>query len=161
MCRFYVALLSTLLCAGCRDQAASPDAAPDASLTAASEIRDPEMIVTSDNSGKATEEIVAKPLSTEQTDFSDQWKSASEADRRTMADLRKVYPVFLGAEKSQIEKAFGQPTNAGVDNFGADVMRYGLGDAPEADGGGKYHLTFVFEDELVVSVMGSSATIAP
>jgi hypothetical protein len=161
MRRFYLALLSTLMCVGCRGQAASPDAAPDARPTAVSEIRDPEMIVTADNSRKATEEIVAKPLSTEQTDFSDQWKSASEGERRTMADLRKVYPVFLGAEKGQIEKAFGQPTNAGVDNFGADVMRYELGDAPEVDGGGKYHLTFVFEDELVVSVMGSFATSAP
>jgi hypothetical protein len=78
-----------------------------------------------------------------------------------MADLAKVHPLFQGATKPQIKKAMGQATETGIDKFGDDVMRYELGDVPEADGGGKYHLTFVFENNVVVRVMGNFVSFSP
>jgi hypothetical protein len=157
MRRFYALLLTALMLSGCGDDAATPDA----SSTPPPDVSNPQSTVPSDDSDEAAVESVAPELSTEQAAFADKWTSASEAERRTMADLAKVYPVFLGATQTHIEKAIGKPTTAGVDAFGTDLMRYELGDVPEADGGGKYHLTFVFEDGKVVSLMGNSVTISP
>lgn len=78
-----------------------------------------------------------------------------------MADLAKVHPLFQGATKAQIKEAFGQAAESGIDKFGEDVMRYELGDVPEADGGGKYHLTFVFQNNGVVRVMGNFVSFSP
>ena len=94
-------------------------------------------------------------------DFSYEWKAASTEERRRMADLVKVYPLFQGATKPQITAALGEPSEEGIDRFGDDVMRYELGDVPESDGGAKYHLTFVFEDDVVVNVMGNFISISP
>jgi hypothetical protein len=100
-------------------------------------------------------------LSAEQSEFSEKWTAASNEERRQLADLAKVYPVFNGATRAQIKSAFGPATKDGIDNFGDDVMRYELGAIPETDGLGKYHLTFVFQDGKVVSVTGNLITIAP
>ena len=104
---------------------------------------------------------MSSDLSAEQANFSDKWKAASDEERRQLADLAKVYPAFNGATREQIKSAFGPATKDGVDNFGADVMRYELGVIPDTDGLGKYHLTFEFQDGKVASVTGNLITITP
>ncbi len=78
-----------------------------------------------------------------------------------MADVAKVGTLFEGVPKTQISELFGDATQVGIDKFGEDVLRYELGDVPEADGGGKYHLTFVFEKDVVIRVMGNFISLSP
>jgi len=77
-----------------------------------------------------------------------------------MANLTEVHPLFQGATKFQVKEALGQATESGIDKYGMDVICYELGDIPDADGGGNYHLTFVFENEVVVSVLGNFMTLS-
>lgn len=89
------------------------------------------------------------------SEVGDRWKSASPDKRRELADVRTFHSLFQGATKAQVEEALGAADESGVDTFGEDVMRYELGTAPESEGGGSYHLTFVFENDAVVRVMGN------
>ena len=95
----------------------------------------------------------------EQSIFGGKWKAASQEQRRTMADVAKAYQLFQGATKSQVIKALGQATESGIDKYGEDVICYRLGDVP--DGGGEYHLTFVFENGAVIRVTGNSMRFSP
>jgi hypothetical protein len=61
----------------------------------------------------------------------------------------------------RVSELLGEATQAGIDQFGEDVLRYELGDVHEADGAGRYHLTFVFEDNKVVRVMGNIFSFSP
>jgi hypothetical protein len=102
-----------------------------------------------------------KELTAELIEFGDNWKRASEVRRLAMADLAKVQSLFHGATKSQVQTALNDADESGIDRFSEDVMRYELGDAPAAYGGGKYHLTFVFEDDEVVRVMTNAISDTP
>lgn len=86
------------------------------------------------------------------------WRNADDGARQKMADLSKVHPLFNGASKKVVEEALGSPSFSGVDKFGEDTMKYELGAMPEDIGGGQYHLTFVFENAIVIRVMGNSMT---
>ena len=122
----------------------------------------PDPVGTSESSTELPEtNKVAPQLTTEQTEFGDKWKAASQEERRAMADVAKVHMLFQGATRTQIKEAFGQADETGIDKFGDDVTRYELGAVPEADGGGQYHLTFVYENDTVVRVMGNFVSIAP
>ncbi len=107
------------------------------------------------------QQTATEALSDERISFGTKWKAAALEDRRAMADVAKVGTMFQGVTKTEISELFGDATQAGVDKFGEDVLRYELGDVPEADGGGKYHLTFVFEDNVVVRVMGNFFSLTP
>jgi hypothetical protein len=156
MYRILACLLAASALIGCGERPTSQDPLATPSRTSAPP---PTVVLEEANEPVATN--VTAELTTEQTDFGNEWKASSTEERRRMADLAKVYPLFQGATKPQIKAALGVPSGAGIDRFGDDVMRYELGDVPGADGGGKYHLTFVFKDDVVVTVMGNFISISP
>lgn len=73
-----------------------------------------------------------------------------------MSDIAEVFSTFQGATKEQVHEALGQATFRGIDKYGMDVISYEFGEVPESQEGGKRHLTFVFENDSVVSVLGNS-----
>ena len=89
------------------------------------------------------------------TTFSKRWASASHADRRSMANVMEIGEAFQGATKGRVNEVFGEADQSGMDDFGEDVLRYELGEMPGSDGTAQYHLTFVFDQDVVVRVMGN------
>jgi hypothetical protein len=99
-------------------------------------------------------------VSDERAEFGTAWKEASIDQRRQMVDIIKISTLFQGATKSEVNDAMGPADTMGVDKFGEDVMRYELGVMPENLGGGSYHLTIVFENDLVVNVMSNVVSLS-
>ncbi len=89
------------------------------------------------------------------TTFSDRWASASHEDRRSLANVMEIWTAFNGSTREQIKNVFGKADQSGVDKYGEEVLRYELGAIPELDGVIQYHLTFVFENDAVIRVMGN------
>jgi hypothetical protein len=145
-------ILATVI-TGCGDRPTTQDATP-ANSTPPQESPDSTDLV-------SQQQTATQALSAEQINFGTKWKAAGIDDRRAMADVAKVGAMFQGVSKTQIGELFGEATQAGIDRFGEDVLRYELGDVPEADGGGKYHMTFVFEANVVVRVMGNFFSLSP
>ena len=94
-------------------------------------------------------------------EFAAKWRSSEATERQRLADLRIVFGLFDGAMKSEVLDALGEPDEMGIDPFNEDVTKYLLGEAPEQEGGGHYHLTFVFEDDRVIRVMGNQTSLIP
>ena len=97
----------------------------------------------------------ATDLSLEVNEFAGRWKNATPQEHQQMADLSKVGRLFMGARREEIKAVFGAPDQSGIDNFGADVMRYELGPLPDLDGL-PAHLTFEFENGVVARLTGNA-----
>ena len=104
-----------------------------------------------DESG--TISVSAEGLSREE--FAERWLKADTKTRLELADTSMLYQYYQGEGKSAVVEELGEPDEQGVDKFGEDIVRYNLGKAPEELGDYMMHVTFVFEQDSVIRVMGN------